>query len=114
MWNQPTEEQLRKLPALYSTENLSLDQIVMQMHFFLGGCDWYVAEYNPADNIFFGYAILNSDLDNAEWGYVSYEELRSINVKGFEIDRDIHWTPKRAVEIDKIKDAYVRQGKQLE
>ena len=40
------------------------------MHFFLGGCDWYIVEWNLEDQIFFGFAILTNDLEMAEWGYV--------------------------------------------
>ncbi len=67
MWNPPTPLQLLKLPRLYSTEKIPLEEKVIHMHFFLGGCDWYAAEYDPNERIFFGYAILNNDLDNAEY-----------------------------------------------
>ncbi len=29
---------------------------------------------------FFGYAILNGDIQNAEWGYISFSELKEIKV----------------------------------
>ena len=73
------------------------------MHFFIGGSDWYIAEYDPQERLFFGYCILNNDFVNAEWGYSSYDELRSINVRGIEIDRDLQWEPTRVGEIEKIK-----------
>ncbi len=44
---------------------------MVHQHYSLGGCDWYVAEYDPEERIFHGYAILNDDLDNAESGYVT-------------------------------------------
>lgn len=50
----------------------------------------------------FGYAILNDDYQNSEWGYIDFDELRSINIKGFEIDRDMHWYPKKAGLVEKI------------
>ncbi len=78
------------------------------MHFFLGGCDWYVAEYDPNDRLFFGYAILNNDLENAEWGYVSYDELRSVSVCGLEVDRDLYWQPRTTIQVDKIRAAFER------
>ena len=72
-------------------------------HFFLGGCDWYAAEYGPQERIFFGYAILNDDLENAEWGYFSFDELRQVKTRQeFEVDRDLHWKPRRAAEIERI------------
>lgn len=110
MWNEPTQKQLEALPGLYGTEDRSLEDAVIQMHFFLGSCDWYAAEYGPEDRLFFGYAILNNDLPNAEWGYVGYDELRSVCVRGMEVDRDLHWKARRAYEVDKIRKAHEEQG----
>ena len=63
---------------------------------------------------FFGYAILNNDLQNAEWGYVNFDELQSIRTReGFEIDRDLHWRIRQAKDVDRIRDAYNYQGKSI-
>ena len=104
MWNKPTENELNKLPKLYETDNKKLEDIIIHMHFFIGSCDWYMAEYSSPERLFFGYAILNNDIDNSEWGYISFDELCSIKTKlGIEVDRDLYWTAKRAGEIDGIK-----------
>jgi len=105
MWNKPTIEELEKIPVFYSTEEIPLKEKIIQMHFFLGGCDWYVAEYDTKSQIFFGFAILNDDYDNAEWGYFSMQELCEVKVKFIEIDRDIYFAPKKTIEIEKIKKA---------
>ena len=40
----------------------------------------------------------------ADWGYVSYQELRELKIPpGFEIERDIHWEPRKAGESGKIR-----------
>ena len=77
------------------------DKIIHE-HFFIFNSDWYIAEYDPKNKIMFGYAILNGDYQNAEWGYIDYNELRDLNVKGFEIDRDKYWEPKKAGLVEKI------------
>ena len=71
-------------------------------HFFIGGCDWYVAEYDPEDEIFFGFAILNNDLEMAEWGNFSFAELCELKVSYLEIDRDLHFEPQKAKHINII------------
>lgn len=53
---------------------------MIQMHFYLGGCDWCVAEYSPEQPNFFCYAILNDDFVNSLWGYTSIDDLRAVNV----------------------------------
>jgi len=105
MWNKPSVKELTALPALYATEKIKPQDTIIQLHFFIGGCDWYCAEYSKKENIFFCFAIINNDLQNAEWGYTSFPELCEISVGGIEIDRDLHFTPKKAIEIEKIKEA---------
>ena len=97
MWNKPSQEQLGKVPGLYQTENVELEDKILDMHFFIGGCDWYAAEYDGED-IFFGFVNLN-DPQNAEWGYFSLKELDEINIKGIGVDNDLHWQLKRFSEI---------------
>lgn len=104
MWNEPSKERLAKIPKLYETENVPLKDKNIHLHFFLGGCDWYIAEYDGTD-LFWGFACLNGDLQNAEWGYVSFGELQDIRVKGWlEIDCESEdfWRVKPASEIELI------------
>jgi hypothetical protein len=64
-------------PPLYAQDGKGLDAIT-HAHYFVGGCDWLVSEYDPADQLGFGWACLNGDRDNAELGYVSLVELEEI------------------------------------
>ena len=103
MWNEPTKEELAKIPRLYQTEEVSLEDKLIYLHFFVGGCDWYIAEYDGED-LFWGSAILNGDLEMAEWGYIAFDELRRIEIDpGFEIDCEVDWQVKRASEIERIR-----------
>ena len=105
MWNRPGPEELAKIPVFYSTEKVPLKEKMIHMHFFLGGCDWYAAEYDPESRIFFGFAILNDDLEMAEWGYFSLQELCDLKVEFLEVDRDLHFEPQKAMGIERIKRA---------
>ena len=102
MWNKPSIKQLAGVPDFYSTEGVSPKEKMIHMHFFIGGCDWYAAEYSPEEQVFFGFAILNKDLDNAEWGYFSLKELCDLRIKFLEIDRDLHFNPCKAIEVENI------------
>jgi len=102
MWNTPTKAQLAQIPELYATEDIPIPEKVIHLHFFIGGCDWFIAEYDNND-LFWGFAILNNDDENAEWGYISFKELQAIKVnRWLEIDCDLHWKPRKASEIDRI------------
>jgi len=111
MWNKPSKEELVKIPAFYSSEEVPLKEKMIHMHFFIGDCDWYATEYDPECELFFGFAILNNDYDNAEWGYFSLQELCELKVKFLEVDRDLYFTPCKAIEIEKIRKA---EGWELE
>jgi len=105
VWNKPSETELGKLPSLYSTEGTPLKEKIIHMHFFIGGCDWYAAEYDSEEQLFFGFAILNNDLEMAEWGYFSLTELASLKMSFVEVDRDLFWDPVQAQNVDQICDA---------
>ena len=103
MWNEPTMKQLTKLPAMGATENQAFRDKHVEMHFFLGSCDWYVCEYDGED-LFFGYVILNGDIQMGEWGYISFQELKKLRIPpGIEVDRDLHWQPQKAGQIPGVK-----------
>ena len=110
MWNEPSPGDLDKLPPLYATEHVDWPEKIIREHFFLGGCDWFMVEYDAADRIFFGFAILHRDLANAEWGYVNLNELCTVNVGGIEVDRDLHWKPRRADQVELIREAHGAPG----
>ena len=105
MWNKPSKEELSKLPAFYSTEEVPLRDKIIHMHFFIGGCDWYATEYDPEQRLFFGFAILNNDLEMAEWGYFSLSELAELKASFVEVDRDLHWNPTQAQNVERICEA---------
>jgi hypothetical protein len=104
MWNEPAKEHLTRIPKLYATEGVPEREKVIHLHFFIGGCDWYAAEFDGED-IFFGFCILNKDYEMAEWGYISFTEMKEISVNGIEIDCEVNWRPRRAVEIPKMREA---------
>jgi len=107
MFNTPTDETLNQLlPGLYDTEFIALPDKLIYLHFFIGeDFDWYIAEYDGED-LFFGFANLG-DFQNAEWGYISFNELKSIKVGGWlEVNFDICWTPKPASEVEIIRRAH--------
>jgi len=105
VWNKPTDAELRTLPPLYSSESTPLKEKVIHMHFFIGGCDWYATEYDQQDQLFFGFAILNNDLEMAEWGYFSLKELAELKASFVEVDRDLYWNPMQAQNVEKICEA---------
>lgn len=105
MWNEPTKARLASIPGLYGTEGIPTEEKIIHLHFFVAGCDWYAAEYDPEQELCFGYAILNEDYQNAEWGYFSIAELRDVTVAGWvEVDCEIEmaFPPRPAIEIEKI------------
>ncbi len=106
MWNEPAKEKLATIPKLYATENVPLKDKIIHLHFFIGGTDFYIAEFSEDEDLFWGFVILNEDLQNAEWGLISFSEIKFIKVQGWlEVDCDIHWTPRPANEVKLISEA---------
>jgi len=106
MWNIPSKERLAAIPKIYETENVSLQDKLIHLHFFIGSCDWFIAEYDGGD-LLWGFVILNDDCVNAEWGYVSFHELKSIKIGGWlEVDCEVGWKVRKAAEVEKINSCY--------
>ena len=94
----PTAGDLTAIPQLYSTEDVKAEEKMIHAHFFIGSCDWWVAQYDGHD-LFFGFCCLG-DPQNAEWGYVSFLGLKSVKAHGmFEVEFDRHWIPKPFREV---------------
>ena len=114
MQNKPSASVLAELPRLYSTDDTEVDDKIIHAHFYIGTSHWYVAEYDPDERIFFGFAILAGDRMNAEWGYIPYDEMIAIRIDAttqltvvaegdtqtgviripVEVEYDEYWTPK--------------------
>jgi hypothetical protein len=106
MWNTPSTERLRRIPKLYETEETPLEDKLIHLHLFLGGNDWYIAEFDGGD-LFWGFACLNGDLECAEWGYISFAELKALSIGPLEIDCELEefWKVRPAKEVDLIAKA---------
>ncbi len=102
MWNEPSRQKLKNLPKLYSTDEIPLKEKLIQLHFYIGNTDFFIIEYD-GKNILWGFVILNGDTEMAEFGYIDYEEIKSIRANGWqEIECDLHWKIRPANQVKKI------------
>ena len=103
MWNTPTKDRLAQIPKLYETEHIPLQEKLIHLHFFLGGNDWFIVEHDGGD-LLWGFVVLNGDLQMSEWGYISFSDLKDINIGGLEIDCEIaeYWKVRSANEVELI------------
>lgn len=80
----------KRLPKLYSTENVEAEKKVAVFKFFAPWCNWrwYVVEGDKLDDgdfMFFGYVQGHEN----EWGYFLLSELEAIRGPfGLKIERD--------------------------
>lgn len=89
-----TKEIEKKLPGLYETEKVPVEDKIIQVKFFnpFGRGTWYGVEYDPEDRLFFGFCELFEG--EGEWGYFSLTELESISFgPGLGIERDLYFKP---------------------
>jgi hypothetical protein len=85
---------VKDIPELYATDGIS--EKIAYLHYFTSSSDWYVIELGKGD-IFdedneiqkeaFGYAILNGDTQNAEYGYMDIDEIKEY------AELDLHFAP---------------------
>lgn len=103
----PSETTIQAIPALYATDGAGpMGDRIVHLHYFLGGCDWWVIELNADEGLAFGYVRLHGDDQSAEWGSMDIGELASIYEPGVVaraewgfrvrpaliVERDLHWS----------------------
>ncbi|MCG8632236.1 MAG: DUF2958 domain-containing protein [Desulfobacterales bacterium] len=101
MENHPTHQQLAKIPKLHKNDHIQMKDKIIHLHFTFPRCDWYIAEFDGKDT-FFGFVILNNDLLFAEWGYISFEFLKIVDIAGKQIELDLDWKPQKASDVQRI------------
>jgi hypothetical protein len=69
----PLEEQVAAIPKRRQGKS----NPIVHAHFFLGGTDWYITEWNGKDDLF-GYVILNGDVQMSELASISLSELHGV------------------------------------
>ena len=100
-------QQIAAMPKTYEQEDKG-DQATAHLHYFVGGCDWYITEKDVDGGVqqAYGYAIINGDDEMAECGYICIEEITRCGA-----ELDLHFTPCTLAEI-KAKRAIKATGYQ--
>ncbi len=62
------------------------DFVKPKLHYFYGASDWYITEWDGKDS-FFGFVVLNGDMIDAEWGYISLSEIVGLEM----VELDFHF-----------------------
>ena len=100
MLNQPTEEELNKIPVLYKTEKIPLPEKDVYFHFFCGNSDWWILEYDAKNRLFFGIA----KIFEYELGYISLDEMKEARAFGLlEVERDTDFEVKKVKDIEELR-----------
>ena len=57
------------IPTLYKQDGKGYNAVAY-LHYFVGGTDWWITEYDKQTNQMFGYVVLNEDWQMSEFGYI--------------------------------------------
>ena len=75
-----TNEQRKRIPALYSQEEVKDPVVFIKLNIM--NSFWLLTELDPNQELGFGWCILNGDIQMAEIGYVSLQEIEAT---GYEV-----------------------------
>jgi hypothetical protein len=99
-------------PLLREQDELGENALVYAHYFLPGtGADWYVTEYDPIEDIIFGWAEVVPEC--GEWGYTSMSELEQISLPmkirvgneiliskyTMKVELDLHWNVRTMREV---------------
>lgn len=100
----------RKLPALYSQENVADPTAWVKLFSPYTGAVWYLTEYDPSTKQAFGWADLG--MGGGELGYIDLPELEGLNKRGLPlVERDLYWRPTGLSVAKRSRRASHRQAK---
>jgi len=88
------KQALADIPRLYAQDGKGKNSIVY-LHYFTGGSDWYITELDKDTKEGFGYAVLNGDYQNSEFGYMPISQF----TKAENLELDLHWKYKTVNQI---------------
>jgi hypothetical protein len=89
----PSAAVMAKWPPIYTNDEIDLPDQPIVAHYFQGGADWWVTEYDPRTNEVFGFAQLAGH-GRGEWGYSSLTEIEQLRGQfGLPIERELDFTP---------------------
>ena len=93
-----TKELEKVLPKLYATENIKLEEKILQVRYISinSNWEWYLVEYDKDKKLAFGYVIGQ----DREFGYFSLEEFQEVNEERIEIVRDTEF---KAIKFKELK-----------
>tara|TARA_Y100001963_G_scaffold150134_1_gene230772 strand:- start:3970 stop:4410 length:441 start_codon:yes stop_codon:yes gene_type:complete len=93
---------------MLNKEMYDKDPIVVAKYFHpFGQGSWFATEYNPEDQMFFGFVggllgtVGRDECD--EWGYFSLQEFESTKVNGLPFERDLYFGNPQISQVDEIK-----------
>jgi hypothetical protein len=94
------------IPKLYETESVPVEKKVIHQAYAIPsvGFYWLIAEIDEKENIAFGFANLNDDM-NAEWGYIPIDEVVD---SGGEMVED--WKPCEYPEARRLIEEQIANG----
>ena len=95
-----TKELLKQFEKVGRDEDTPVEEKVVIAKFFnpYGAGTWYATEYDPEEELFFGYCIIT----DGEWGYFALGELEAYKFHGVPfmgIERDLYWKPCKFKEV---------------
>lgn len=90
----------KSLPKLGETSHLKYTEIKVKLKLFLPGTrwTWYVAEYDPEEDILWGYCKSGLGEDCDEFGTMWLHELRSTKTPYGGVERDLYWNPENTIQ----------------
>ena len=90
---QQLEHTINTMPKTYEQDGKG-DEAVAYLHYFIGGCDWYITEKDMETEQHQAFGL--ASIQEVELGYISIEELRINNV-----EIDLHFEPTTIGELKK-------------
>ncbi|MBN1600779.1 MAG: DUF2958 domain-containing protein [Chitinispirillaceae bacterium] len=91
---------LKQLPKYGETAHLKFTEVKVKLKLFLPGTrwTWYVAEYDPEEQILWGFCRSGLGCDCDECGTAWLPELETARTPFGPVERDLYWNPETTLQ----------------
>lgn len=87
---------------------------IAYLHYFVGGCDWWITEKDMEEDQFQAYGVVNLG-SGPEFGYISLVELVDLYGKTnqglpYMVELDFYWEPKKLKDIPELATLFYKDA----
>lgn len=104
----------QNMPKTYETEQQETAEKIVYLHYFVGGCDWWIIEKDMEQEQYQAFGVAHLNGHTPEFGYISIDELTNLTIRHssgllLSVELDFYWQPTRLKDIPELSGMFFKE-----